>query len=248
MACPLTFAANSARRASSGGSGAGEDHLGYDLLVCDLDGTLIDHSMTLEPALVRALQRAAERGLLISIATGRMPAAVDRYRDELGIRAPMILYNGALIRDPVSSRDLLSLTLPRGILGRAYEVFALWDSPWWTAWIAMGYFTAALVVDGFFRDAAFCKYLCPIGQFNFVQSLVSLVEVAVREKAVCASCRTKDCIRGRDDIPGCELHLFLPRKAGNMDCTMCLDCLHACPHDNVGLVAGLPGRDLWREG
>jgi len=80
--------------------------------------------MTLEPVLVRAFQRAAERGLLISIATGRMPAAVDRYRDELGIRAPMILYNGALIRDPVSSRDLLSLTLPRGILGNAYEVFA----------------------------------------------------------------------------------------------------------------------------
>lgn len=106
-------------------SGAGEDRrLRYDLLVCDLDGTLIDRSVTLEPALVRAFRRAAARGLCISIATGRMPAAVDRYRDELGIRAPLILYNGALIRDPSSGRDLLSLTLPRGLLGTAYEVFA----------------------------------------------------------------------------------------------------------------------------
>ena len=77
-----------------------------------------------------------------------------------------------------------------------YEAFALWDSPWWTAWIAIGYFTAAFVVDGFFRGAAaFCKYLCPIGQFNFVQSLASPLEVGVRDPGVCATCRTKDCIR-----------------------------------------------------
>jgi Cof subfamily protein (haloacid dehalogenase superfamily) len=95
-----------------------------DLLVCDLDGTLIDRAGVLDPALVSAFRRAAGRGLLISIATGRMPQTADRYRHELGIDAPMIFYNGALIRDPVSGQDLLSLALPRGILGRAYEIFA----------------------------------------------------------------------------------------------------------------------------
>jgi cytochrome c oxidase assembly factor CtaG len=127
----------------------------------------------------------------------------------------------------------------------AYEALALWDRPQWTACLALGYFVAALVVDGLFRGASFCKDVCPIGQFNFVQSLASPLEVKARDPAVCASCRTKDCIRGRDGIPGCELHLFLPRKAGNMDCTTCLDCAHACPHDNVGLIAGPPGADLW---
>jgi hypothetical protein len=129
----------------------------------------------------------------------------------------------------------------------AYEALALWNRPWWTAWIAIGYFMAALVIDGLFRGAAFCKYVCPIGQFNFVQSLASPLEVKVRDSAVCASCRTKDCIRGRDGIPGCELHLYLPRKAGNMDCTTCLDCVHACPHDNVGLIAALPTAELWND-
>ena len=129
----------------------------------------------------------------------------------------------------------------------AYEAFALWDSPWWTAWIVLAYFAAAFVIDGFFRGASFCKYVCPIGQFNFVQSLVSPLEVKVRDPAVCASCRTKDCIRGRDDIPGCELHLFQPRKSGNMDCTFCLDCIHACPHDNVGILAEPPAEGLWHD-
>jgi cytochrome c oxidase assembly factor CtaG len=129
----------------------------------------------------------------------------------------------------------------------AYEALALWDSPWWTAWIAVGYFATAFVIDAVFRGAAFCKYLCPIGQFNFVQSLVSPLEVKVRDPAACAACATKDCIRGRDGVPGCELHLYQPRKAGNLDCTFCLDCVHACPHDNIGLLVGPPGRDLWHD-
>jgi cytochrome c oxidase assembly factor CtaG len=129
----------------------------------------------------------------------------------------------------------------------AYEALALWDRPLWTAWIALGYFVAAFLIDGLFRGASFCKYLCPIGQFNFVQSLASPLEVKVRDPAICASCHTKDCIRGRDGIPGCELHLLLPRKAGNMDCTTCLDCVHACPHDNVGLIAGTPTAELWND-
>ena len=129
----------------------------------------------------------------------------------------------------------------------AYEAFALWDSPWWSAWIALAYFAAAFAIDGFFSGASFCKYVCPIGQFNFVQSLISPVEIQVRDSVVCASCTTRDCIRGRDDIPGCELHLYQPRKSSNMDCTFCLDCIHACPHDNVGILAVPPGKALWHD-
>ena len=129
----------------------------------------------------------------------------------------------------------------------AYEAFALWDSPVWTAWIVVGYFVAAFAVDGLFRGSAFCKYVCPIGQFNFVQSLVSPLEVKVRDLDVCAGCRTKDCIRGGNGIPGCGLELYQPRKAGNMDCTFCLDCIHACPHQNVGILAAPPGGELWRD-
>jgi hypothetical protein len=133
-----------------------------------------------------------------------------------------------------------------------YELFGLWSSPWLTAWVIVGYFAAVLIVDGLFTHASFCKFVCPIGQFNFVASAVSPLEVAVRDREVCDGCATKDCIRGhrQPSSPlvvmqrGCELALFQPSKVGNMDCTFCLDCVHACPHDNVGILARLPAGEL----
>jgi NAD-dependent dihydropyrimidine dehydrogenase PreA subunit len=133
-----------------------------------------------------------------------------------------------------------------------YEWFDLWASPWWTASLIVGYFAAALVIDSTFKHATFCKFVCPIGQFNFIASTASPLEVAVRDHDVCAACRTKDCIRGvREPAAplvviqrGCELALFQPRKVGNVDCTFCLDCVQACPHDNVGVIGRLPAAEL----
>jgi ferredoxin len=150
----------------------------------------------------------------------------------------------------------------------AYEAYDLWSSPLLTAWLALSYFVVAFVIDGFFRGAAFCKYVCPIGQFHFVNSLASPLEVAIREPGVCASCRTRDCIVGRYEEArgldmgttalrphergkllqnGCELWLYQETKVGNMDCTFCMECIQACPHDNVGILARTPAKELWED-
>ena len=133
----------------------------------------------------------------------------------------------------------------------SYELFRLWSSPRLTAWLILAYFAGAVAVDSLFKHATFCKFLCPIGQFNFVASAISPLEVAVRDPDVCSGCRTKDCIRGRRTTVaaggprrGCEMALFQPLKSGNMDCTFCLDCIHACPHDNIGIVSRRPGEEM----
>jgi ferredoxin len=144
-------------------------------------------------------------------------------------------------------RQLRSKWIAAGLLAAylwAYEAFSLWDSPRWTAWIILGYFIAALAIDSVFKGASFCKYVCPIGQFHFVHALVSPLQVKVREPAICGSCRTHDCIRGNDRQRGCELNLFQPKKQGNFDCTFCLDCVQACPQQNVGILRALPGESL----
>jgi ferredoxin len=131
----------------------------------------------------------------------------------------------------------------------SYEAFDLWASPWLTALLATTYFVGAFVVDGLFSGAPFCKYLCPIGQFHFVNSLASPAEVRTRDPGICRACSTKDCLKGRvlagTFQSGCQSGLFQERKVGNMDCTFCLDCLHACPHDNVTIAWRLPTSELW---
>src|SRR5215831_10605647 len=144
-------------------------------------------------------------------------------------------------------RRLRSKWLAVGLLAVylwAYEAFSLWDSPWFTAWLVIGYFVGSFVVDGLFKGAIFCKYICPIGQFNFVQSLVSPLQVKARNLDVCLSCTTHECFRGSSTQRGCELQLFVPRKSSNLDCTLCLDCIHACPHQNVGLISSSPASQL----
>ena len=133
-----------------------------------------------------------------------------------------------------------------------YELYDLWALPRATAWLVLGYFTAALAVDLLFTGATFCKYVCPIGQFSFVASTVSPLELRVRQPETCRTCQTVDCIRGRRAASdpsrvtrrGCELALFLPAKVGNMDCTFCLDCVQACPHDNIALATRVPALEL----
>jgi len=134
----------------------------------------------------------------------------------------------------------------------AYEAFDLWAQPSATAWLIVGYFVGAIVVDTTFSGAAFCKHVCPVGQFNFVASTLSPLEIRARDTRVCAGCSTVDCLKGRraPEAPaivlqrGCELHLFVPTKTGNLDCTFCLDCVQACPHDNVALATRVPGEEL----
>ena len=48
---------------------------------------------------------------------------------------------------------------------------------------------------------------------------------------------------GRGRYPGCETDLFVPAMESTMDCTLCLNCVRACPYDNVALRVRAP----WRE-
>jgi ferredoxin len=172
----------------------------------------------------------------------------------------------------------------------AYEAFALWSSPWLTAWLVLGYFGAAWAVDALFPAGTFCRYVCPLGNFNFALASVSPTQIATVDPDVCDTCAHKPCLHGRISdasaneaawrtadgglrgavdgsrragfvplesvvaangvgrFPGCETGLFVPQLASNMDCTLCLNCVRACPYDNVALRLRTPWREAVRDG
>lgn len=126
----------------------------------------------------------------------------------------------------------------------SYEILELWNRPIATAiWIS-SFFLFCFLIEGLFPRGTFCRYICPIGQFQFIHSALSPNEVQSLSEEICAQCTTHDCLRGNSQDPGCPTGLFLPVKTGNLDCTFCLDCVRACPHDNAAIVGVTPGRSL----
>jgi len=130
-----------------------------------------------------------------------------------------------------------------------YELFDLWASPWWTAWLAIAYFATAFVLEAFFTRSSFCMYVCPLGTFNFLYSAVSPTQITSRDLDTCRDCEGHECINGTQDgtQDGCQLELFVPTIESNMNCTLCLDCVRACPYDNVALAVRPPGDELFRQ-
>ncbi len=76
-------------------------------IAMDMDRTILPTSLEFSPALVSAVLDAASVGITPMIATGRMFASARPYALELGITAPLICYQGALIADPVTGEWLL---------------------------------------------------------------------------------------------------------------------------------------------
>ena len=69
------------------------------LLVCDMDGTLLDSSGKVSEENKAALFKFVEGGGLFTVATGRPVEAVKSYLPDLPVNIPAILYNGAVIYD-----------------------------------------------------------------------------------------------------------------------------------------------------
>lgn len=69
------------------------------LLVCDMDGTLLNSRSRLSLENKLALDRFVAGGGLFTVATGRMEKSVMQYLNELPVNVPAIIYNGAGIYD-----------------------------------------------------------------------------------------------------------------------------------------------------
>lgn len=82
-------------------------HLPYKLLLLDLDGTTLGQDEQLSPRVAKSIKKI--RTLVdISIATGREKADVEFFAKKLGLQAPQICDNGAVMFDPITGDAILS--------------------------------------------------------------------------------------------------------------------------------------------
>ncbi len=70
------------------------------MIVCDLDGTLFNGDLHVNPQAGHLLRQLWQTGIHVVIATGRSWRTALRSRQELGIPGPVVAHNGAYVFDP----------------------------------------------------------------------------------------------------------------------------------------------------
>jgi Cof subfamily protein (haloacid dehalogenase superfamily) len=78
----------------------------------DLDRTILPETLELRPRLIEAVKRIAAAGVVPIVATGRMLRSSRPFALQLGVTAPLICYQGALIADPQTGEWLRHEPMP----------------------------------------------------------------------------------------------------------------------------------------
>ena len=107
-----------------------------------------------------------------------------------------------------------------------------------TGWVLLALFFLAVGMSLVFEHRAFCTYICPIGGFSGMYSKAAPVEVKVIDKEVCASHGDKSCYRA------CPWGVYPLAMKDSSACGLCMECLRACPKDNLALNLRPYGTDL----
>jgi Cof subfamily protein (haloacid dehalogenase superfamily) len=96
--------------------------LSLKLIAIDLDGTLLNSKNAISPRTETAIRRAAESGIVVTIATGRMYRSALAIAQKLGLDVPLITYNGALVRS-VSGKTYYHRPIPESLAHKVMELF-----------------------------------------------------------------------------------------------------------------------------
>jgi NAD-dependent dihydropyrimidine dehydrogenase PreA subunit len=109
-----------------------------------------------------------------------------------------------------------------------------------TGWVLLALFGLAILMSLIFEHRAFCSYVCPIGGFSGLYAKAAPVEVRVVDKEICAKHGDKSCYQA------CPWGLYPLAFKDSSACGLCMECLRACPKDNLALNLRPYGNDLER--
>ncbi|WP_438448370.1 Cof-type HAD-IIB family hydrolase [Gorillibacterium sp. sgz5001074] len=96
----------------------------YKLVALDLDDTLLNDELDITEGTRNAMTAAMERGVVITIATGRMYASAKQVADRLGLEVPLITYQGALVKHAKDGTVLYEKNVPPEVVRYVFEYAA----------------------------------------------------------------------------------------------------------------------------
>lgn len=86
-----------------------------------------------------------------------------------------------------------------------------------------------------YRQRTFCTSVCPVSGFIGLYSKSAMLELRSKNKQTCTSCTDKGCIKGNEKAWGCPWFEYMGTMDRNNYCGLCMECVKACPNDNIAL-------------
>lgn len=93
-----------------------------DLVVFDLDGSVLDDNGNLDRETVLLLNKLSKIGVKFSIATGRLHSAVLDFATTLSLDIPLITLDGTLIKNSKTDEIIFQSNLPPKVVTRALSL------------------------------------------------------------------------------------------------------------------------------
>lgn len=110
-----------------------------------------------------------------------------------------------------------------------------------TSIMVIGIVSFALISFLVFERRTFCRYLCPLSSIiGTVGAMGMVAGFRTRDRNLCLSCGTKDCMRGSDNGYGCPWYTWPGSADSNSLCGLCTECYKSCPSENIGLFVQPP--------
>ncbi|HBX80676.1 MAG TPA: ferredoxin [Propionibacteriaceae bacterium] len=125
------------------------------------------------------------------------------------------------------------------------HIWGIVESPWGSGVLLLLLTTGVIISGALFQRRTFCRYLCFLGGLcsNYARS--GVVELRA-DAGVCATCTARAaCYNGTDKVAGCPLFTFPRTMDTNAACSLCANCIKACPNDAFQLRLRTPLSELW---
>lgn len=110
--------------------------------------------------------------------------------------------------------------------------------------VLLGLMLTALALSLLYDNRVFCRYVCPVSGFVGLYAMAAPIELRVRDTQTCLTHTSKDCVTGNTKGYGCPWLVYPGSLQLNTNCGLCMECLKACPKDNIGLFLRPTGKDL----
>lgn len=98
-----------------------------------------------------------------------------------------------------------------------------------TAFVLLGLFLLATMLSLIYERRAFCRHVCPVGGFIGLYARLAPPVISVNEPSLCALHTEKTCYEV------CPWGQYPPALKTSANCGLCLECLRACPYNNISL-------------